>query len=198
MRIYLMRHLEKLKDKSIYTPLDQKGIVKREIINDLLKDIDVNIIYSSPYLYCFQSVDNYIKQTETKVIMEHGIREYMDERLVIDKENDLPKYIKNHFRINDGYIKKEELSYPEKEEEFKKRIKRFLRNLIKEHGKEDKRILIISHQSVLNEIISYAFKSIHKEIPEKYQDLKKYYLRNGDIIKIFDDSNWVFKEIKKS
>lgn len=193
-----MRHLEKLKDKSIFTPLDQKGIVKRGLINELLKDIDVNIIYSSPYLYCFQSVDNYIKEKECKIIMEHGIREYMDKRLVIDIDNELPKYIKNHFKIKEGNLNRENLNYPENEEQFKKRIKKFMRDLIKEYGKEDVRILVISHQSVLNEIINYAFKSNHNDIPEKYQDLKKYYFKNGEIIKIFDDNSWVFKEIKKS
>jgi phosphohistidine phosphatase SixA len=67
MKLILMRHEERGPNPGFFTELTDNGIVNSCIIPDLLKDFNIDIIFSSPFIRTLQTIYPYSKKYNKKI-----------------------------------------------------------------------------------------------------------------------------------
>ena len=62
MKIYLIRHEDRYSDATFFAPLNKNGLYKSVELIKILEELDINDIYSSPYIRTLQTIYPYSKR----------------------------------------------------------------------------------------------------------------------------------------
>lgn len=185
MKIYVLRHEERVHDASFFSVLTENGVIKS---NHLVKDLEkVNItkIFCSPFIRTMQTIIPYSRKHNIPLNLDYALSEIKLEKIIprYAANVTLPKYIAEQFNYNPNYIssiKTENINYPESREELKSRLIPFIQNIIDTYINTNENILIVTHQS-LCEIVANA--------------PLLFYYPMGQLSLVFDQHNWIYKKI---
>lgn len=193
MKIFILRHEDRTQDASFFSPLTKNGLENSKKLINKFEDLDINYVYSSPYIRTLQTIYPYIKSKEKRLRLEYALSEINDPHLIPKNAHGtyLPEYLAQSFLYDENYKsvnQPNELKYPETEKDVAVRIKNFLKILITNHYKTDDKILLVTHQVVCNNILNLVNKLLkNKDKVNNYQ--------TGAITLVFEDNNWTFKPI---
>ena len=196
MKLYILRHEDSTQDKTFFSPLTKTGLDKsEELIKDLEK-LDINIIYSSPFIRALQTIHPFVKKNNKKIKLEYGLSELQCQEIIPKKSYQvrLPEYMCELFNYDSNYTEKitpEEIIYPENQKNIIKRVKDILKHIITVHGSNNDNIILCTHQIICNVIM----KIINKHGILKPNDEQMHNYPKGGITLIMDDSHWIFKPI---
>ena len=205
MKIYVLRHEDRTMDLTFFSPLTRNGIEKSVKISEVLKKLNIDNIYSSPYIRTLQTVYPYSKDRKLPIKLDYSLTELYQSDNIPKKSYSvtLPEYIAESFNYDDSYtssIKPTEIEFPESISNFKKRVKSFLNEIIINNHKSNKSIILVTHQGVINIINNIIQKSkisnLDKNLDEN-SNLKEdeFHYPKGAITKIFEDNKWTFEKI---
>ena len=198
MKIYFLRHEDRYKTTSFFTPLTEKGKKNSVKLINILKTLNINQIYSSPFLRTLQTIEPYIKKFRKKVNLENSIRETNTLKVLTKKESkfDLPDDFHSKFNVNKSYqsfLKKDKIIYPEEMSYLKKRFNNFLKHLIEKYHKTEENILIVSHAGIIEGYIRKLEKKKEFKILKK---IRPYTYPLGKVTKIVDGNHLVFQPVE--
>ncbi len=196
MKLFILRHEDRTQDATFFSPLTKDGLDNSNKLIELLNQIDINIIYSSPFIRTLQTINPYAKYKNLKINIDYGLSELQHPDLIPPNSYQvtLPKYIAKDFNYNQMYestILPSKFIYPEDEKIMMKRIKTILTKILTNHNKLNENIIIVTHQGICNLILKIVGKSINDS---QLKNLKFKY-PTGALTKIFDTESWVFKNI---
>ena len=153
MKLYILRHEDRTQDCSFFSPLTKEGLDNSIKLIDILKNENINIIYSSPYIRTLQTIYPYSIKNNIKVNLEYGLGEIQHNDIIAKKSIGLyiPEYIAESFNYNSKYksiIKPTEIKYPETSSDVDTRVKHILKNILTQHMDTNNNILLVTHQSL--------------------------------------------------
>lgn len=202
MKIYILRHEDKTDDCTFFSPLTEIGLNNSiDLIKDLKKE-KISKIYSSPYLGTLQTIYPYSEKTGLKINLEYSLIEIQHEDLIPKNSYKirLPEYIMKDFNGNLKYtteFEPENINYPEKIIDVKKRIKKFISNVIRNDHDSKDNILLVTHKLPINILINIAYKN--KIASESNKENSDYDLDTsypkGGLTEIFNENKWTFNPI---
>ena len=163
MKIILLRHEERNTDVGFNSNLTDKGILNTVNLSNKLKNLNIDYIYSSPFIRTLQTIYYYSSKYNIQVNIDNGLYEYLHSpyflinksHYTIDDINDkdllsiINKNYKSQINLNDLYVL-------ENEKDIQRRISIFFDYLIKHHKSNDT-ILIVSHKGIINKIKDMYF-----------------------------------------
>lgn len=195
MKIYILRHEDRTQDATMFSPLTSDGLEKSVKLIEKLKELNINYIYSSPFIRTLQTVHPYAKDLNKKINLEYGLQEIQHPHIIPKNSYtvSLPLYIAKSFNYNPKYkstIEPEDNIYPEEDKNVTLRVKKFLNKVMDEHLTTQNNILLVTHQVVCNAILKIAtkeFKDIKIEYTTKYP--------KGGISRIWNTDKWEYKKI---
>jgi broad specificity phosphatase PhoE len=196
MKIYILRHEDRTMDATFFSPLTITGHQNSVKLVKYLNNININKIYSSPFIRTLQTIHPYIKEkNKIKINLEHSLCEIQHPHIIPEKSYKicLPIYIAESFNYNPKYksfLQSEDLEYPENESIVKNRVKDFLKKLINENLENKTNILLVTHQIVCNiilQIVSKEFDDMNIKIDKNYP--------TGSLTLVFDTDKWDYKKI---
>ena len=196
MKIYILRHEDRTMDLTFFSPLTKNGLENSlELVKNLEKE-KINSVYSSPYIRTLQTVYPYCKKYNLKPKLDYSITELYQEDNIPKKSYQitLPEYIAESFNYETEYdtlMTPNDIKFPEDITSFNKRVKNFLKNIIKYNYNTDKNILLVTHQGVID-IILHSITKNNKELRAKLAEQK---YPKGGLTKIFEDNKWNFNKI---
>lgn len=196
MKIYVLRHEDRTMDLTFFSPLTKNGLDNSiELIKHLEKE-KINIVYSSPYIRTLQTIYPYCKKFNIRPNLEYSLTELYQEENIPRKSYQitLPEYIAESFNFNREYpssILPSDINFPESIRNFNKRIKDFLRNIIKDNYNSNNSILLVTHQGVIDLLLHTILKK-NKDIKNNLGDSK---YPKGGLTKIFDNNDWIIDKI---
>lgn len=193
MKLYILRHEDRTIDASFFGPLSKKGIQNSYNLIPILKNLNINKIYCSPFIRTLQTIIPYSKKNDIKLNLEYGLIEIKHESIIPPKSHNvlLPCYIAEEFNYNPEYqsfINTNQINYPETSLDLQKRAIKLLKHFILKHYKNDENVLLVTHQGICREIL----KAINKIIPIN-ENLEEY--STGVISLIFDKDSFIYKKI---
>ena len=196
MRLYILRHEDRTMDLTFFSPLTKNGLEKSNELIKFLENEKINCIYSSPYIRTLQTIYPYSKKYNLKPKLDYSITEMYQEENIPKKSYQvtLPEYIAESFNYDNEYKSvsmPSDIEFPEDIKKFNKRIKNFVKNIIRNNYSTENNILLVTHQGVID-IILRSLGKRDKELNEKVKDLK---YSKGALTKIFEDNEWKFKKI---
>ena len=191
MKIYILRHENRTQDCSFFSPLTELGLSNSNKLVSLLNELNIDIIYSSPFIRTLQTIKPYILYSKKNINIEYGLSEIHHSDIITKKAVGiiLPEYIAKSFNYNCNYISiitHTDIKYPEKYSDIIIRIKKILYNLIKKYYNTNINILLVTHQSLCSAIL---------EIVNKYNIIDTHIIHNypkGKLSLVYDN-NWVYK-----
>jgi 2,3-bisphosphoglycerate-dependent phosphoglycerate mutase len=198
MKIYILRHEDRTQDCSFFSPLSELGLNNSKKLIPILKENNINMIISSPFIRTLQTVNPYLRESNKKVNIEYGLSEIHHQDIIPPKSVGLvlPEYLAKHYNYNQEYasfIKPDGIKYPENGKDCENRMRRTIKNIIEKYYKTDYNILIVTHQSLCNTMMKivnkFGINHRHKltnEIAMGYQ--------KGKVSLIFDNE-WTFKKL---
>ena len=204
MKIFILRHEDRTMDLTFFSPLTKKGLDKSLKLSDTLNKIKVDTIYSSPYIRTLQTVYPYTKKTNLPIKLDYSLTELYQNDNIPKKSYSitLPEYIAENFNYDQNYtssIKPTDIKFPEEIKNFKKRVKNFLLDLIKNNYKSNKNILLVTHQGVIDVIERIIKKSNNKdEITLDNNSTinnDELHYPKGGVTKIFENNKWTHEKI---
>lgn len=198
MKIYILRHEDSTMDSTFFSPLTKKGLKNALSLMSLLRDKNIKTIYSSPFIRALQTVYPYSDKYKIPINLEYSLIEFQHNDIIPKSSYSvrLPEYIANDFNSKKNYkseFEPEDICFPEKIGDVKKRVKKFISNLIRNYHNRDINILIITHQLPCNIISMLSHKHSADSSDKKYLIDTNY--PTGGLSKIFDDKSWVFDPI---
>ncbi len=196
MKIYILRHEDRTQDATMFSPLTKEGLKKSIDLSDILKDLNIDLIYSSPFIRTLQTVQPYAKSRNKKINLEYGLEEIQHPSLIPENSYtvSLPIYICESFNYNPKYkstLEPENNKYPEDEHDVSSRVKKVLSKIMNEHLTSKNNILIVTHQVVCNAILKIATKNI--DLTKKLDYTSKY--PKGGLSRVWNVDQWDFKKI---
>jgi 2,3-bisphosphoglycerate-dependent phosphoglycerate mutase len=196
MKIFILRHEDRTQDASLFAPLTKIGLDKSLKLANILDEINITTIYSSPYIRTLQTIYPYVKKKGKNVKIDYSLSEINDDNLISKNSvgTNLPEYIAESFLYDSQYksvIQPENIPYPEKEKDVQKRIKQFLKGIILNHYQKDDNIVIVTHQVVCSNILKIINKLTGKNIDES--NIKNYPI--GGLTLVLNNLDWVFQPI---
>lgn len=207
MKIYILRHEDRTMDLTFFSPLTKGGLDKSLKLSSELHKLNINSIYSSPYIRTLQTVYPYSKKTNIPIKLDYSLTELYQKDNIPKKSYSvmLPEYIAESFNYDKNYkssVTPSELEFPEKISDFKKRVKNFLNNMIINNYKSEKNIILVTHQGVIDVINKIISKSKNKPTNS---DVKldanstiredEFYYPKGALTKIFENNKWTYEKI---
>lgn len=165
MKIILLRHEERGVDVSYHSNLTDNGIINScTSLKKKLEKMEIDVIFSSPFIRTLQTIYPYSIANNKKVNLEYGLYEYIHNpyflfiewyQTVDDiNDDDLKSIVNTKYKSK---VVKNDFNILENEVYLEKRIKIFFDTLLK--GKYDKKnILLVTHKGVINKIKDMYFK----------------------------------------
>lgn len=200
MKIYLLRHEDRYTDATFFAPLNKNGLDNSLKLIEILEELKINDIYSSPYIRTLQTIYPYAKKLNLPIKVDYCLGEKISNFIIPENSFQirLPEYIGEQFRVSKDYksiIYPEEYVMNESMSILEDRVKKILKNIIqKNHRKEDKNIILVTHQAVANIILKIlSKKNISSDLV--FNDEEKYPYPKGALTQIFSGKNWNFKPI---
>jgi len=198
MKIYILRHEDRTKDCSFFSPLTEKGLIKSNKLIKILKSHNINLVFSSPFIRTLQTIHPYLKATGNKVNIEYGLSEIQHSSIIAPKTFGviLPEYMEKHYNYNSEYksfISHDGMKYPEETLDCYNRTKRMFKHIIEEYYKTDLNILLVTHQGICTSILRFINDSSPKYKNKLNQEIKEY--KKGQLSLIFDICDWKFEKL---
>ena len=198
MKIYILRHEDRTQDCTFFSPLTMNGLHNAKKLIRVLKDNNINLIFSSPFIRTLQTVKPYIKETNLEINIEYGLSEIHHPDIIPPKSVGLilPEYLAKHYHYNSEYIsfiKHNEIKYPENGKDCQNRMIKIVKHIIEKYYKTDLNILIVTHQGLCDTMI----KIINKFSPS-YKDKLTNEISNGyqkGKVTLIFDNEWTFKRL---
>ena len=193
MKIYILRHEDRTDDCSFFAPLTKMGLEKSNKLVDIIKTCKINKIFSSPFIRTLQTIDPFVRESKLQVNIEYGLEEINHEDIIPKKAAgiSLPEYLAEIFNYNPDYkthIKPVDIIFPERTDHVKKRVKRFLRNILTKNFPGEDNILLVTHQGVCTTILEI----VKKAQPELDISMEEY--GKGKLSLVYDN-DWTFNMI---
>jgi len=160
MKLYILRHeLRPMDDNSFYVELLPDGVNNAEnSLKELLNSLNIDIIFSSPFIRTLQTVRPYAIDKKLKIKTDYGIAEAI--QCSSFKENfniTLSNKEKNIYNVDHLYTSvwnKSSLKYRESHSQIRYRTKVFINYIKRTYENTDKKILVVTHMSIVNYILS--------------------------------------------
>lgn len=156
--IYLLRHEERVKDTSFFSPLTLYGLKRAQELSKVLEELNIDVVICSPYIRTLQT----IKPFKKPVYLEYGLSE-LQHPDIISKNSvgmPLPDYMFERYNIDCSYqpiIPYTELKFPEDSFDLKRRSKSVFIEIIKRF--HNKNILIVTHRGICTSILEILASS---------------------------------------
>jgi broad specificity phosphatase PhoE len=212
MRIYIIRHAERVHDASFFAPLVINGLIQAESLVEYFENLDITKIYSSPFLRTMQTAYPYSKKHFIKMNLDYAISEKKTTYIIPEYAANitLPLYIAEMFNYNKDYLsimKTTDIPYPEENEDMAKRVTKFLNSVIDDIENANENILIVTHaglcQQFLRIVDKYGEIKPDKKMIEEYKKGQPDLYKQGQISLIYDtnpttnqtSSPFIFKKI---
>lgn len=162
MPIYVLRHERRFSSPKFFTSLTIKGLNNSELLIDKIKNLEIDLIFCSPFLRTVQTIYPYAANTSKKINIEYALYEAVKND-TFRKEDYLHDYtelyrVNNCFRgiINENYksfLDKKGIDYPEDLNKIYSRLVPFLENLKTDY--RDKNVLLVTHMTTALVISEY-------------------------------------------
>lgn len=196
MKIYILRHEDKTMDTSFFSPLTQQGIKNSVKLIDILKEEEIDVVFSSPFIRTLQTIYPFCKENDVKINIDYSISEIQNEHTILKNSYtiQLPDYLKKKYNCCNykSLIVPTSYKYPEKIEDIDKRVKHFLHFIISNYlNYKNKNIVIVSHMAICNVIGKIAYNKFTKS--DEYTMDTKY--PKGALTEIFNKGKWVFNPV---
>jgi broad specificity phosphatase PhoE len=160
-----MRHFERPPTITYFTELNQVG--KKNAIRKILEinNLNINIVFSSPFVRTLQSIEPFAKKNNVKVNVENSLYEFMESgQFTLDnykqthndiKNKELIEIINNEyqsfFHINElEKPKTDEIDY---EKNILKRTENFINHLHQMYQNTDVNVLLVAHKGTINALL---------------------------------------------
>lgn len=157
MKIILLRHEERNDDISFYSKLTDNGINNSILLINKIKDLNIDVIFSSPFIRTLETIYFYCIKYNKKVNIDYGLYEYLhNSYFSINKWYYTKDEINNANLINiinnnySSIINIDDFNILENEINLENRIIKLFNYILSEY--KNKTILIISHMAVINKI----------------------------------------------
>ncbi len=198
MKIYILRHEDRTQDCSFFAPLTETGLINAKNLVEKLKEVNVDLIFSSPFIRTLQTVYPFAKETNLKINLEYGLSELHHADIIPAKAVgiSLPEYLAESFAYEPAYktiVKPTDIKYPETNKHVMLRVKRVLKDIISKYFETNHIIVLVSHQSICNAILQIVNKESEKfkgKLPDKL--INGY--EKGKLSLVFD-KGWTYKPI---
>jgi broad specificity phosphatase PhoE len=195
MKIYILRHEDRTQDATFFSPLTKDGLKNSKNLVKILRKLQINKIYSSPFIRTLQTINPYCKEFNVKVNLEYSLSEIQHPHIIPEKsyQISLPEYIAEQFNYNPKYkslFNPRDHIYPEDEKNVQNRVRKFLMELINNRITKQENILLCTHQVVCNSILKMATKS-KKDIDIDFD----YNYPRGALTLVFDKDEFLFESI---
>ncbi len=198
MKIYILRHEDRTQDCSFFAPLTETGLTNAKTLAEKLKGENIQIIFSSPFIRTLQTVYPYAKNANIKINLEYGLAELHHADIIPAKAVgiSLPEYLAESFSYESSYktiIKPTDIKYPETDKDVMIRVKRVLKDIIGKYYETDCSIVLVSHQTICNQILKIVNKESDKfkgKLPDKLTNGYE----KGKLSFVFD-KGWTYKPI---
>lgn len=200
MKIYLIRHEDRYSDATFFAPLNKNGLYKSVDLIKILEELDINDIYSSPYIRTLQTIYPYSKKKNLPIKVDYCLGEKISNFIIPENSFQirLPEYIAEQFRVSKDYKSQmypEEYVMDESMTILEERVKKILKYIIeKNHRKENKNIILVTHEAIANIILKILSK---KNVSSNliFNEKEKYPYPKGAVTEIFSNKSWNFKPI---
>jgi len=198
MKIYILRHEDRTKDCTFFSPLTELGLRNAKKLIPILKNININLIFSSPFIRTLQTVHSFLRESNQTVNIEYGLSEIYHQDIIPPESVGLilPEYLAKHYNYNPDYIsfiKYNEIKYPENTKDCQNRMIKFIKCIIEKYYKTDLNILIVTHQGPCDTMIKIINKFSKEYRHELSNEIIKGY-QKGKVTLIFDNG-WTFKKL---
>jgi len=168
MKIFVMRHCERnLMDCGFESPLLPIGIHNAKNLYSQMNFMNIDTIYSSPFLRTIQTADFYSKIKNIPINIDYSLAEFL---LPIDKYRmksiynyEIPNSWKNNFIMKTDNMLLDKYNINEEINDCINRLYNFLTNIIEEHKYTEKNILLVTHMSIVNVILGLMENNINIE-----------------------------------
>lgn len=197
MKIFILRHEDRTQDCTFFSPLTELGLNNAIKLTQILKENNINMIFSSPFIRTLQTVYPYLKETKQTVNLEYGLSEIHHPDIIPPNSVGLtlPEYLTKHYHYNPEYlslIKPNGIKYPENTKDCENRMRIVIKNIIEKYYKTDLNILLVTHSTLCNSVLKIINK-FSKEYRHKLNDeiIKGY--QKGKLCLIFDNK-WTFRK----
>ena len=151
MKLYILRHQIRGPEQTFYSPLLIDGLYNSDKLKYTLKKLNINLIFSSPFIRCLQTIKPYCLLSNLNVNKEIGLYEEINFQ-AFDKNNykiDISENDTEYSLINKNYNSYINLDEIEPENTLN-RILKFKKYLIDKYKNTDFNILLVSHQTPIN------------------------------------------------
>ena len=187
--IYILRHERRPLDNSTYfVELTDDGKLNAQHLADRINELDVDVIYCSPFLRTIQTALPYCKKFNKKIKIEYSLYEYIDQTIFNSytykhSHKELYEIVEGiEENIDDSYtsfLDIDRLNYKEFMDTCYNRVVPFIDHLLDTH--KDKKILLLSHGTILGIIKKYLEKGGKFTKEEEHLGL---YPKMGELTKI--------------
>lgn len=169
MRLILLRHEQRGMDVSFYSSLTENGIIKAcSTLPKKLKKMNIDVIFSSPFIRTLQTIYFYAHKNDVKVNLEYGLYEYLHNPYFLlgnwyytkddINDKDLISIVNQKYS---SIVSKDDFSVLENEHDLEKRIIKFFSYLKENYN--DKTVLLVTHKGVINKIKNVYIKKTDME-----------------------------------
>jgi broad specificity phosphatase PhoE len=166
MKIILLRHEKREDYPGFFSNLTEKGFKDSKKLIKKFEKYKIDEIYCSPLMRTLQTIYSYASHNHKKVNPEYGLYEYKNNPYFLFEpkpfgikdinNHELKKIINKNYK---SYIRQKDIVHGiENEQQLKKRVNKFLRNILKF---KNKTILLVSHKGTINKIKQLLNNDIH-------------------------------------
>lgn len=172
-KIYFLRHEDRpLQTSTFYIELTEKGHVGAQKLVSKLNPLNIDRIYSSPFIRTLQTVKPYTSQNEVQVRTDYSLAETIsDYNQVEGSKKYLSPFECSYFNVDPVYkslIYVNELKYPESYEDLQKRANKFMEYIHHKYSHTDHKILVVSHMNVINALLNAHNVHVDRELNAFY------------------------------
>jgi broad specificity phosphatase PhoE len=154
-------------DCGFESPLLPIGIHNAKNLYSQMNFMNIDTIYSSPFLRTIQTADFYSKIKNIPINIDYSLAEFL---LPIDKYRmksiynyEIPNSWKNNFIMKTDNMLLDKYNINEEINDCINRLYNFLTNIIEEHKYTKKNILLVTHMSIVNVILGLMENNINIE-----------------------------------
>lgn len=154
MKIYILRHEKRFGKPSFETSLTEKGSNDAKKLVGYLENLDIDVIYCSPFKRIIQTIEPYLISSNKKVNIDYSLYEFVSSKDFSQKDvRFIDSSIYGYDYVNLEYnsvTSVEKIVYPESKEGLNERLNNFFENIDRSSKKN---ILLVTHMSPIHAIL---------------------------------------------
>ena len=167
MQIYILRHEKRYDNRNYDTNLTEEGLLSAEKTCKKLLNLDIDVIFCSPYKRVIQTIEPYLIDSKKKINIEFSLMESLmhdensDNVREINEQTYGYKYIENEYT---SLLPLSELIVEEDYDNIKKRSMNFLDFIKNNNDLKEKTVLIVTHKAVINAFLGKEYENDEYEM----------------------------------